>query len=152
MTRIETTITIAAPIEVVFDLARSVEAHQASTAWSGERAVAGKTSGLLGPGEAVTWRARHLGVVQELTGVITEFDPPRHFQDRMLRGPFKSLRHDHYFEPTADGGCLMRDVLEFEAPLGPLGRLAEALFLEAYMRRFLERRAMALKKLAERPL
>jgi hypothetical protein len=43
----------------------------------------------------------------------------------------------------------VRDVFEYRAPLGPLGRLVERLFLTAYMRRFLEGRAWELKTLAE---
>jgi uncharacterized protein YndB with AHSA1/START domain len=52
---------IAAPIERVFDLARNIDFHQRSTAHTRERAVGGRTSGLVGLSETVTWRARHLG-------------------------------------------------------------------------------------------
>lgn len=45
---------IAAPIERVFDLARSIEAHMASTEGSNERAVDGRATGLIGYGEVVT--------------------------------------------------------------------------------------------------
>lgn len=130
MVRIELAIRIAAPPERCFDLARSVDLHVRSTAATGERAVAGKTSGLLELGDEVTWRARHFGVRQSLSGRISAYDRPRHFQDTMLRGAFRHLRHDHYFEPV-DGGTLMRDVIEYAAPFGLLGRLAERLFLTA---------------------
>ena len=43
----------------------------------------------------------------------------------------------------------MRDVFEYSAPFGPLGWLAERLFLSAYMRRFLEKRNRELKAVAE---
>ena len=43
----------------------------------------------------------------------------------------------------------MVDVFDFTAPLGPLGTLADRLILTAYLRRFLENRAQALKQLAE---
>ena len=121
--------TIASPAQKCFDLARSVDAHIQSAAGTGEKAVAGRTSGLLELGEEVTWEARHLGVTQRLTSRITAFQPPRHFQDRMIRGAFKSLVHDHYFEPAEDGATLMVDVLRFQAPFGPLGWLAERLVL-----------------------
>ena len=150
MDRIELSTRIAAPPERCFDLARSVDLHVRSTAATGERAVAGKTAGLLGPGDEVTWRARHFGVRQSLAGRISAYDRPRHFQDTLLRGAFKSLRHDHFFAPV-DGGTLMRDVFEYAAPLGPLGRLAERLFLTAYLRRFLEARNRELKAVAESP-
>ena len=148
MPTIKVEIVIAAPPMRCFDLARSVEAHLASVAHTGEQAVAGKTRGLLALGDRVTWRARHFGIVQELTSEITKFDPPVNFQDTMVRGAFASLVHDHYFSATPSG-TRMLDVLTYSAPLGPLGRLAEILFLTRYMRGFLERRGRALKTLAE---
>ena len=67
MAIIELTTEIDAPIGRVFDLARSIDLHTNSTSKTGERAVAGVTSGLIGAGEEVTWRARHFGVWQSLT-------------------------------------------------------------------------------------
>ena len=43
----------------------------------------------------------------------------------------------------------MRDVFDYAAPLGPLGRIAERLFLTAYLRRFLEARNRELKAVPE---
>jgi ligand-binding SRPBCC domain-containing protein len=148
MARIELSLVVAAPPSRCFDLARSVEAHLRSTTATGERAVGGRTAGLLGLGDEVTWRARHLGVWQELTSRITGFDRPRYFRDSMVRGAFARFDHDHYFEP-ANGETLLREVFDYRAPLGPLGRLAERLFLSAYMRRFLLARMQELKALAE---
>jgi ligand-binding SRPBCC domain-containing protein len=145
---IHTQLLVAAPRERVFDLARSIDAHQASTGDTGERAVAGVTSGLIGLNEQVTWEARHLGVRQRLTSKITQFTRPGHFRDEMLAGVFKHLCHDHTFEER-DGKTLMTDRFEFSAPFGPLGRLAEWLFLTAYMRHFLEQRNRILQRMAE---
>lgn len=139
---------IGAPLNVCFDLARSVDAHVASAGSSGERAVAGVTTGLLGLGDQVTWRGRHFGIVQELTSRITAFDRPRHFRDEMVRGPFRSLVHDHYFD-AVPAGTLMRDVFEFLAPFGAVGRWSERTVLTEYLRRFLAERARVLKWLAE---
>jgi ligand-binding SRPBCC domain-containing protein len=145
---IHTQLLIAAPRERVFDLARSIAAHQASTGDTDERAVAGVTSGLIGLNEQVTWEARHLGVRQRLTSKITQLTRPDHFRDEMLAGAFKHLCHDHTFE-VREGKTLMTDRFEFSTPFGPLGRLAESLFLTAYMRRFLEQRNRILQRMAE---
>jgi ligand-binding SRPBCC domain-containing protein len=139
---------IAAPPTVCFDLARSVDAHIESTSGTNERAVAGVTSGLLELGNEVTWRARHFGIPQELTSRITVFDRPRHFRDVMVRGAFRRLEHDHYFEGLLSG-TRMIDVFDFTVPFGFVGSIAEQVFLTAYMSRFLERRAQALKRMAE---
>ena len=148
MSIIRTQIEIFAPPERCFDLARSVDAHVASTRGTAEIAVAGVTSGLLGLDDTVTWRARHFGVTQDLTANITAFDRPRHFRDEMTRGAFTRLCHDHYFEPTAHG-TRMIDVFDFTAPLGLLGRAVDRLFLARYLRTFLEERGRALKQFAE---
>ena len=139
---------IRASAERCFDLARSVDLHVQSTARTGERAVAGVTRGLLGPGERVTWRARHFGVWQELTSEITRFDRPRHFRDSMVRGAFARFDHDHFFFER-DGVTAMRDRFAFRSPLGPLGRIADALVLTRYLRRFLVRRNAELRRVAE---
>jgi ligand-binding SRPBCC domain-containing protein len=145
---IEVTTRIAAPVERVFDLARCIDLHTVSASRTGERAVAGVTSGLIGPGEEVTWKARHFGVWQTLTVRITRFERPVHFTDTMLRGAFRRFDHHHTFEAYAEG-TVMRDVFDYESPLGPLGRIADLLFLERHMRSFLIERNRVLKGVAE---
>jgi len=144
--RVETD--IAARPETCFDLARSVDAHIESTPGTGERAVGGVTTGLLGLGDEVTWRARHFGITQELRSRITAYDRPRHFRDVMVRGAFHRFEHDHHFEalPT---GTRMVDTCDFTAPLGFFGAVAERLFLTAYLTQFLQSRADLLKQFAE---
>lgn len=130
--------TIAAPIELCFDLARDIDFHTRSLGHTGERAVAGRTSGLIGLGESVTWEARHLGVRQRLTSEITAFDSPTYFRDVMTRGAFQSFAHDHRFEAVS-GVTVMTDDLEFRSPLGPLGALVDWVFMTGYLRRLLDR-------------
>jgi ligand-binding SRPBCC domain-containing protein len=148
---IEELTVIRAPIERCFDLARSVEVHLAGNVHWGEAAVAsgGVTSGLVGLGQQVTWRARHFGVRWTLTSQITAMDSPAHFRDVMLRGVFRVMRHDHFFRGLPTGEAEMRDVFTFAAPFGPVGRMAEAVYLEHYMQRLLAERNAAIKRIAE---
>jgi len=143
---------ISAPIEKCFDLARSVEVHLAGNVHFGEQAVAagGVTTGLVGLGERVTWRARHFLVWQELTSEITALERPVYFQDAMISGAFRMMRHDHYFRAIDAGTTEMDDVFVFAAPLGPLGWIAEWLVLRRYMRALLMERNAAIKEFAER--
>src|SRR6266403_531422 len=145
---IELSTVIRAPRERVFDLARSIDAHQDSTGGTEERAVAGVTKELIGMNGEVTWEARHFGVRQRLTVRVTAFDRPRHFRDIMISGAFKSMTHDHTFAEHPVG-TLMSDRFEFNSPLGILGALVDRLFLAAYMRRFIVRRNEVLRQLAE---
>lgn len=149
MPTIELITHIAAPLDRCFDLSRSIDLHQRSLAASGERAVAGVTAGLIGLGETVTWEARYFGVRQRLTTRITAFDRPRHFRDSMVAGAFSRFDHDHWFDPADGGGTMVRDVFDFDAPLGMLGRIAEKAFLTRYMRRLLAERNVTIKRVAE---
>ncbi len=139
---------IDAPEQECFDAARDLDLHVQSLAHTNEQAVGGRMSGLIGDGEEVTWRARHFAVTQHFTSKITAFAPPSYFQDTMQRGAFRSFVHDHYFTPC-DGGTKMTDVLEFTAPFGLLGRLAENLILRRYLERLLRSRAAVIKRAAE---
>ena len=133
---------ISAPAERCFLLSLSIDLQMDSTAPTRERAVAGVTHGLIGAGESVTWEGRHFGLRLRHTSRIIAYDPYRFFCDEMTAGVFKSFRHEHYFD-DAGSATTMRDVLQFAAPLGPLGAIAERVVLREYLRRFLaERNAM----------
>jgi len=110
--------------------------------------VSSLASDLLGPGDVVTWEARHLGVRQRLTSKITRFDAPRSFEDEQVTGPFASFWHRHEFT-SRDDVTVMTDLVRYRAPFGPIGWLAERVFLDRYLRGFLERRATRLGVLAE---
>lgn len=139
---------VAAPPARCFDLSLSIDLHMRSSAATGERAVGGVTSGLIGLGQEVTWRARHFGVWQHLTTRITGWERPRWFRDEMVRGAFARFHHDHWFD-AVDGGTRMRETFDYAAPLGPLGRIAESVFLTRYMTAFLDERARVIKEVAE---
>ena len=139
---------IKAKKEIVFDLSRSVDLHLLSTEKTNEKAIAGKTSGLMKLNETVTWRAKHLGIYQNLTTKITEFNQPNYFADEMEKGAFKRFKHEHYFEDYEDG-TLMKDVFDYQSPLGFLGKLADFIFLENYMKSLLIERNSMIKKVAE---
>ena len=129
---------IEAHIELCFDLSGDIELHVRSTQSTREIAIGGVTKGLINLGEEVTWEATHFGMRQRLTSKITAFDRPNHFRDSQVQGAFRRFDHDHYFETIIpDRTTLMRDVFDYDSPLGYLGKLADTLFLESYMRSFL---------------
>ncbi|RAV08184.1 SRPBCC family protein [Paenibacillus contaminans] len=142
---------VNAPIEICFDLARDIDVHT-QTVWAHtkERAVAGRTKGLIELGETVTFEATHFGIRQRLTSKIVEFEYPVLFTDQMQKGAFAHLKHTHLFEKSGANGTLMRDILEFGSPLGIIGRIFDYFVLENYMRRFIEARNEKLKELAEK--
>lgn len=139
---------VAAPTDVVFDLALDIDAHVASMADSGERAIGGVTSGVIGLGEEVTWRATHFHVPFTMTSRITELDRPRRFVDEQVKGPFRRFRHVHEFRSTA-AGTSMVDRIRFDAPLWWVGDVVERLVLGDYLRRLIVERGEYLKHAAE---
>ncbi|MBD3919508.1 SRPBCC family protein [Paenibacillus sp. PR3] len=149
MITLRTEIIINAPIQICFDYARDIEVHT-KTVWphTRELAVDGVREGRIGPGDSVTFEAKHLFVRQRLTSKIIEYQEPELFTDVMQRGIFKSLRHRHEFIEQ-DEKTLMIDILRFEAPLGIVGKIIEQLILKKYIKSFLEYRNNKLKKLIE---
>ncbi|MGP4075387.1 SRPBCC family protein [Halobacillus sp. K22] len=145
---VKVAIWIDVPIEFCFDIARNISLHPRSVPHTKERAVAGVTEGLIQEGETVTWEAIHLGVRQTLTARIISMNPPYEFIDRMEEGAFHSLIHVHLFEEQNEG-TLMTDILQFESPFGPVGRIFNRLFLKKYMTNFLVGRSENLKEIAE---
>ncbi|WP_025142190.1 SRPBCC family protein [Pedobacter jeongneungensis] len=139
---------INAPVERSFDLSRSIDLHVQSMKASGEQAIAGKVSGLINLDESVTWRAKHFGIYFEMTNKITAMEYPNYFIDKMIKGPFKKLHHQHLFK-TIDTQTEMTDIFEFKAPLGILGWLVEKLFLTRYMKQLLAERNEVIKREAE---
>lgn len=139
---------IAASRDAVWAASLSIDAHLASMSSSGERVVAGVTSGQIGLGETVTWRARHFGVTWTMTSEIIELRSPEWFVDEQLRGPFHSFRHEHRFI-AIPGGTTMVDHVRFAAPLSVLGRAVEAAVLGRYLRKLIIDRNAFLKQTLE---
>jgi ligand-binding SRPBCC domain-containing protein len=139
---------IEAPLELVFDLSLDIDAHRSSMSASNERAIAGVTTGRIGLGETVTWRATHFRIPFTMTSKVTELDRPHRFVDEQVCGPFRSFHHEHLFE-SVEGGTRMVDRVRFDAPLGPVGRLVERAVLAAYLQRLIAVRGEYLTAEAE---
>jgi len=148
MPTIHLTTVIHAPVQRVFDLSRSITLHKRSMAHVKEEAIKGRVNGLIEQNETVTWRARHLGKMRELTSRITDMRSPDFFCDEMEQGDFRYLRHEHHFKPI-ENGTVAIDIMEFGTPYGILGRWLERLYLQRYMCRLLEQRNKVIKEYAE---
>lgn len=148
MTEITLLTTIEAPIQIVFDCARSIDVHLASTAATNEKVVAGKDSGLCELGDEITWGAKHFGIYQTLSSKITKMKAPFYFQDKMLKGAFLSLKHDHFFEEN-ENFTVMKDIFFYETPFGLFGQIFNRLILKRYLTNFLKKRNEVIREFAE---
>jgi len=148
MPTIELITEIKGDIFICFDLSRSIDLHQISTAHTNEKAIDGRINGLIELNEFVTWQARHFCITQKLSSKITQFSRPFHFRDELLRGAFKSLVHDHFFEQK-ENYVIMKDVFVFKSPFGFIGNLLDKLVLTEYLQTLLINRNNVIKEYAE---
>lgn len=71
---------------------------------------------------------------------ITDWDPPRFFQDSQLRGPYELWEHRHYFEGK-DGGTRMTDIVDYAPPGGPFSNLVNSLMVKKKLEKIFDYRA-----------
>lgn len=148
MTTIYLETKIKAPISTVFDLSRSIDIHMRSTSQTHEKAIAGRTTGLIKLHETVTWKGKHFGFWLKHTSIITAFEKPIFFVDEMKKGHFKSLKHEHIFKENKNH-TLMIDKFNYETPYGIFGRIFNYFILKKHLQLFLEKRNLVIKKTAE---
>jgi ligand-binding SRPBCC domain-containing protein len=130
---------IRAPAERVFAFHQLPDAlHRLTPLWEKTQLIAPSRS--LEIGERTTVRLRLFGLVPVLcVSEHTRFDPPRMFEDRMLRGPFRRWIHRHLVIP-ADSGTILRDEVDYDLPLWPLGNLFAPVLVEPRLKRLFEYR------------
>ena len=138
---------IAAPIERVFDLSRSVALHKASMKKHEEKIIDGTMSGLMNLNDSVTWTAKHLFKQRRLKIKITKIQNPEFFVDEQETGDFKMMKHEHYFK-SIQNGTIMIDQFHFEIN-GLFGKLINNFYLEKYMTQLLKERNKMIKEVAE---
>jgi ligand-binding SRPBCC domain-containing protein len=78
-------------------------------------------------GARIDYQLTLYGVPVKWATLIERWEPPHEFVDVQLRGPYKVWRHTHRFLAEGQGTRMIDDVA-YELPLGPLGRMVEALW------------------------
>ncbi len=80
-------------------------------------------------GALIDYRLKLHGMPLSWHTVIGLWDPPHRFVDVQLSGPYRLWHHTHTFEPDGEG-TLMRDVVRYALPFGPLGEIARAVLVQ----------------------
>ena len=101
-------------------------------------------------GALIRYRLRLRGIPVSWLTRIEEWDPPRGFVDRQLRGPYALWHHTHTFEPIAGDRTLMVDLVRYGQRLGPLGTLAERLLVRRDIERIFDYRRDSIPALMAR--
>ncbi|HRF59591.1 MAG TPA: SRPBCC family protein [Fimbriimonadaceae bacterium] len=74
-------------------------------------------------------RVRQFGLPLTWVARISDVRPPEEFVDTAEQSPFRSWRHRHRFESVDAARTRVIDTIEYSLPLGPLGALADRLFV-----------------------
>ena len=102
----------------------------------------------MGAGTLLEYRLRLHGVPIRWRTRIEIWEPPRRFVDVQLKGPYSLWEHTHLFEPAGEGATTIVDRVRYEIPLGPIGALADRLFVRRDLKRIFDYRAEAVVRLA----
>jgi ligand-binding SRPBCC domain-containing protein len=148
MSTIHVTSCIHAPVERVFNLSRSTSIHKAVLRSYKKGALESGGDGLMAAGEKIIFRLNFLGRGRELVTKIDVMEVPRMFVSTLVRGSFRSLRHEHHFKPI-DNGTLLIDLLEYEPAFGAVGKMADGLLVRSFLKKYLEAKNRLIKQYAE---
>lgn len=139
---------IEAPASVVFAFHERPDALQLLTPpWQKTEIVQPPTS--LAVGTRVILRTKIGPIWQTLEAEHVEYEPGVMFADRVVRGPFKSWLHRHIVTPIDDRSSTLRDDIEYELPLGALGRIAGGWFARGQLEKLFEHRHAITKRYCE---
>lgn len=140
---------IEAPAEVVFGFHERPDAFERLLPpWQVTQVITPPSS--LAVGTVVEMKIKIGPFWQTIRAEHVDYQPGVMFADRMTRGPFRSWLHRHIVEPRGDAACELVDDIEYELPLGVLGRLAAGRFVRNDLTRLFDHRHQVTKELCER--
>lgn len=88
---------------------------------------------------------------QRIVAEHVAYEPGRMFADRMREGPFAAWLHRHIVEPQGPDRCTLVDDIEYELPLGWLGRVFGGRFARWNLERMFEYRHRVTREACEAP-
>lgn len=139
---------IAASPETVFAFHESAGALERLTPpWEKVRLIEGGDS--LRPGSRVVLETRLGPFPLRWVAEHTEYEPGRMFADTQKSGPFASWYHRHLFLDDGAGGTILRDEVDYEPPMGALGRFFGGEFVARKLEKMFNYRHEATKRIVE---
>ena len=108
---------------------------------------------LAGVGSEIVTSFRPLPIIPvrtEWIALITEFEWNHHFADIQKKGPFKRFQHRHELSTElreGASGTVVRDLIEYDPGFGPLGDVAQRLFIAPGLKKTFDYRQKMLEKL-----
>lgn len=86
-----------------------------------------------------------LGLKTDWVTEITNIREKRFFVDEQRIGPYNVWHHEHHIEAVKKG-VKMKDIVTYQLPFGPLGILANKLFVENKLQEIFDYRQKALER------
>ncbi len=85
------------------------------------------------PGQIITYKVKPvLGIPLYWMTEITHVEHLKYFVDEQRVGPYSLWHHQHHFK-SIKGGVEMTDLIHYKNPLGPLGVMANSLFIKGQL-------------------
>lgn len=85
--------------------------------------------GKMYPGQLIRYRVKGIPFIpMHWVTEITHVQEPVYFVDEQRFGPYALWHHQHHFKEV-NGGVEMTDEVNYAIPFGPIGRLANLLFV-----------------------
>jgi ligand-binding SRPBCC domain-containing protein len=101
------------------------------------------------PGALIDYQLRLCGIPFRWKTRIETFEPPSYFTDIQLSGPYRRWHHRHEFI-AVPGGTEMKDIVDYQLPLGPLGVMAWWFFVRHALCRIFDYRRAAITEIFNR--
>ena len=100
----------------------------------------------MGEGTLIDYRLRLHGLPLTWRTRIEVWEPPHHFVDLQLRGPYALWEHTHTFAPVGEDAVVIADRVRYALPLGRLGELARRVFVQRDLDRIFDHRMCAIAR------
>jgi ligand-binding SRPBCC domain-containing protein len=146
---LERTTTLRAPLADVFRFFSDTRNLLRITPSSMRFRVLSAPDRPLREGDRTRYQLRVAGFPVSWTTLVTEWRENEAFTDVQERGPYRLWRHTHTFRETQPGLVEMHDRVDYELPLGILGRFAAGWFVRRKLQAIFDYRAAAIRDIFE---
>ena len=99
-------------------------------------------------GLEIEYKIRLFGIPLGWKSVITEYQPPVHFVDEQVQGPYKYWHHSHEFRPQGNSTRVI-DSVDYALTFDPFSRIAHALMVRHQLNAIFHCRQAALSRIFE---
>jgi ligand-binding SRPBCC domain-containing protein len=139
---------IPAPVGDVWKLfSQSANLVQLTPAGMDIRIVSAIDDRPIYPGQIIEYKLKPLwGMTIRWITEIGVVEQERFFMDIQRKGPYRLWEHKHYFQPI-QGGVEMTDIVNYQIPMGILGRMANSVLVKQKLRQVFEHRFRQVEKL-----